>query len=138
MRGDLARSHAKAVRGSAQELMHKWPCMVGATALERLQTHSFVILVHMKVINFYTVPFLINVLSLISVNCTWSAWSPWTSCSATCGGGTHLRMRIVDQAALNGGEVCQGSPLESQACGTTECPAGMVCTQFVMKESNHE
>ena len=63
MRGDLARSHAKAVRGSAQELMHKWPCMVGATALERLQTHSFVILVHVKVINFYTVPFLIDVLS---------------------------------------------------------------------------
>lgn len=50
MRGDLARSHAKAVRGSAQELMHKWPCMVGATALERLQTHSFVILVHVKLI----------------------------------------------------------------------------------------
>ena len=126
MRGDLARSHAKAVRGSAQELMHKWPCMVGATALERLQTHSFVILVHVKVINFYTVPFLIDVLSLISVNCSWSNWNAWGDCSASCGGGTQLRYRIVEQAAQSGGEICQGSPSESQACGTTECPAGMV------------
>ena len=126
MRGDLARIYAKAVRGSAQELMHKWPCMVGATALERLQTHSFVILVHVKVINFYTVPCLIDVLSLISVNCSWSNWNAWGDCSASCGGGTQLRNRIVEEAAQNGGEICQGSPSESQACGTTECPAGMV------------
>ena len=124
--GNLARKHARVAQGSAQELMHKWPCMVGATALERLQTHSFVILVHVKVINFYTVPFLIDVLSLISVNCSWSNWNAWGDCSASCGGGTQLRYRIVEEAAQNGGLLCEGAPVESRDCNVDLCPPGNV------------
>ena len=62
--------------------------------------------------------------SLISVNCTLSAWSKWGTCSATCGGGTQMRSRFVDQPAMNGGSPCSGESAESQACGTTACAGG--------------
>ena len=57
---------------------------------------------------------------LISVNCTWSVWTPWDDCSASCGGGVKLRSRFVKEAALNGGN-CDGKSAESQACRTTAC-----------------
>ena len=58
---------------------------------------------------------------LTVVNCQWSTWSAWVSCSATCGGGTHLRTRFVEQNTLNGGTPCTGSSVEDQQCNTNNC-----------------
>ena len=124
--GNLARRHARAARGRDIELMLKRPCMVGTIALERLQMHSSVILVHVEVIDFYTVPFPIDVLSLTSVNCTWSNWNAWSDCSASCGAGTQLRYRIVEETAQNGGLSCEGAPAESKTCNLSLCPPGNV------------
>ena len=40
-------------------------------------------------------------------NCTWSGWSTWATCTATCGGGYQWRNRTVIQEALNGGIECE-------------------------------
>ena len=59
----------------------------------------------------------------VSVNCTWSSWSPWDNCSATCGGGTKIRSRFVSQPSQNGGS-CSGKSAETQSCGETPCDDG--------------
>lgn len=46
-------------------------------------------------------------------------WSDWSSCSATCGGGTQTRT-CTNPAPANGGAVCTGSA--SQSCNTQACP----------------
>lgn len=54
------------------------------------------------------------------VPCEVSDWSPWTSCSEECGGGTRLRSRTVTKDPQHGGG-CY--PLEeSEACNTDPCP----------------
>ena len=58
------------------------------------------------------------------VGCIWSEWGTWTSCSASCGGGSQFATRTVDQQATNGGEECSGQPIKSQSCGNSKCPAG--------------
>jgi len=54
--------------------------------------------------------------------CQLSAWEVWTSCSTSCGGGRHTRMRHIQQAARFGGSGCNSTLLETQPCRTTPCP----------------
>ena len=63
------------------------------------------------------------------VHCAVSAWSPWTPCSATCGGGAHTRSRTVVKRAQHGGSVC---PLlaESGACNVAPCPVNCVVSSW--------
>ena len=56
------------------------------------------------------------------VNCQWTSWGSWQSCSVSCGGGTRRRTRtkyIIDQ---NGGLDCTGDNQEFQNCNTNSCP----------------
>ncbi|XP_053120701.1 SCO-spondin-like [Hemicordylus capensis] len=57
------------------------------------------------------------------VNCGWSAWSPWTPCSRSCGVGMQQRFRSPSNpAAANGGAPCQGDVQEVRECHTACIP----------------
>ncbi|XP_035685697.1 SCO-spondin-like [Branchiostoma floridae] len=55
----------------------------------------------------------------------WSDWSPWSSCSVTCGNGTETRDRsCTNPAPAHGGADCVGPDQEAQDCDTgVPCPA---------------
>jgi hypothetical protein len=60
---------------------------------------------------------------IISVNGGWSSWSGWSSCSASCGGGTKTRTRSCNNPAPSGGGAnCSGSAVDSNSCNTGACP----------------
>ena len=55
--------------------------------------------------------------------CRWDTWEAWSSCTATCGGGTQKRSRAVwslDTPDCEGFEACAtpGSGWQTQACNT--------------------
>eukprot|EP00090_Calanus_glacialis_P008462 TRINITY_DN16813_c0_g1_i1.p1 TRINITY_DN16813_c0_g1~~TRINITY_DN16813_c0_g1_i1.p1 ORF type:complete len:481 (-),score=131.69 TRINITY_DN16813_c0_g1_i1:105-1547(-) len=47
---------------------------------------------------------------------SWSVWSPYSSCTVTCGGGTQSRTRTCSQE----GE-CDGEERDERECGAEEC-----------------
>ncbi len=56
------------------------------------------------------------------INGGWSAWSAYSACNASCGGGTQTRTRTCTNPAPTGsGADCFGSSSESVACNTTAC-----------------
>lgn len=59
---------------------------------------------------------------IVAVNGGWSAFSAWSTCSATCGGGTQTRTRTcTNPVPANGGLVCAGNSSEAQTCSTQAC-----------------
>ncbi|XP_013361362.1 PREDICTED: semaphorin-5A isoform X2 [Chinchilla lanigera] len=53
----------------------------------------------------------------------WSCWSSWSQCSATCGGGHHMRTRsCTNPAPAYGGDICLGLHTEEALCNTQPCP----------------
>ncbi|CAK8671664.1 unnamed protein product [Clavelina lepadiformis] len=55
-------------------------------------------------------------------DCVWNAWSKFSSCSASCGGGTQKRSRSVQISAKCGGSTCVGLSTENRTCNTQCCP----------------
>ena len=55
------------------------------------------------------------------MDCTWSNWESWGSCSKTCGYGSKTRSRSKN-GPYNGGSECSGSSSESTSCNTERCP----------------
>lgn len=51
-----------------------------------------------------------------------SAWSVWTPCSVTCGGGSKVRSRACIGPQHNG-KNCTGSLYEMNNCSHTPCPS---------------
>ena len=54
----------------------------------------------------------------------WAAWSEWTSCSASCGGGgsrARVRECAVPEYERQAGQ-CAGPGREEEQCGTGDCP----------------
>ncbi|XP_039525325.1 thrombospondin-1-like [Pimephales promelas] len=75
------------------------------------------------------------------VNGGWGPWSPWDSCSVTCGGGLQRRHRLCNSPApKHGGKECLGDSKGSRMCNAQSCPvdgclsnpcfAGAKCTSF--------
>ncbi|XP_067868142.1 A disintegrin and metalloproteinase with thrombospondin motifs 13 isoform X2 [Heterodontus francisci] len=61
------------------------------------------------------------------VNGAWSSWSPFSSCSRSCGGGVILRHRHCNNPRpAFGGRKCQGVDTEAKMCNTQPCQG----TQF--------
>uniref|UniRef100_A0A3B4H6X0 A disintegrin and metalloproteinase with thrombospondin motifs 2-like n=1 Tax=Pundamilia nyererei TaxID=303518 RepID=A0A3B4H6X0_9CICH len=53
----------------------------------------------------------------------WGSWSPYGSCSRTCGGGVRFRTRHCDNPIpANGGRTCFGNTYEFQLCSQENCP----------------
>ncbi|XP_029074048.1 A disintegrin and metalloproteinase with thrombospondin motifs 2 [Monodon monoceros] len=53
----------------------------------------------------------------------WGAWSPFGSCSRTCGTGVKFRTRQCDNPhPANGGRTCSGLAYDFQLCNSQDCP----------------
>ena len=61
----------------------------------------------------------------LPVDCLFTDWSDWSECSATCGGGTQTRTRLVLVYPKDGGDACPALS-DSQSCNTQEC-TGACC-----------
>ncbi|XP_061870092.1 A disintegrin and metalloproteinase with thrombospondin motifs 8 [Colius striatus] len=59
----------------------------------------------------------------VAVNGGWGPWSPWGSCSRSCGGGVQFSYRLCDSPKpQHGGGYCEGQRAKYQSCHTEECP----------------
>ncbi|XP_029317030.1 A disintegrin and metalloproteinase with thrombospondin motifs 18 [Cottoperca gobio] len=62
-----------------------------------------------------------------AVHGQWSAWSQWSDCSRTCGGGVMYRERsCTTPRPQNNGKFCSGSSRLNQLCNTRPCPLNAV------------
>eukprot|EP01012_Entosiphon_sulcatum_P049575 TRINITY_DN6820_c0_g1_i6.p1 TRINITY_DN6820_c0_g1~~TRINITY_DN6820_c0_g1_i6.p1 ORF type:complete len:7637 (+),score=112.47 TRINITY_DN6820_c0_g1_i6:5459-28369(+) len=59
------------------------------------------------------------------VDCTVSAWGPWTECSKPCGGGMQGRSRSILTAPKNGGAACP-TLIDTISCNNDPCPVDCV------------
>jgi len=55
------------------------------------------------------------------VDCAFTSWGEWSTCSATCGGGMHKRSRQLANDALGGGKACNGTLSQLRECGRNDC-----------------
>nr|XP_035962212.1 hemicentin-1 isoform X2 [Halichoerus grypus] len=53
----------------------------------------------------------------------WAAWTSWSTCTVSCGGGARQRTReCSDPVPLYGGSRCEGSDVQSDFCNNDPCP----------------
>jgi hypothetical protein len=74
------------------------------------------------------------------VDCVWGAYGEWSTCSATCGGGSRTRTRTEDTAAVNGGVACSGSATETESCNSAGCPGSKILkavSKFIIIKGNY-
>ena len=58
-----------------------------------------------------------------TVDGSWSFWSDWSTCTASCDQGTQTRNRTCSNPApSSGGQPCAGDEAETQFCTVTVCP----------------
>lgn len=55
---------------------------------------------------------------------SWSHWSPWSSCSVTCGVGVITRIRLCNSPTPQmEGKDCQGEGRQTERCEKSACPS---------------
>ncbi|CAK0894227.1 unnamed protein product [Prorocentrum cordatum] len=57
--------------------------------------------------------------------CSFSPWTAWSTCSATCGEGLHSRSRSIAVPARDGGAPCSDALLQTAACSGGGAAAGV-------------
>jgi len=63
-----------------------------------------------------------------AVDCKWSEWAEWDTCSAECGGGQKTRYRHIIQMCAHEGKGCgTQSGVESVGCNVEPCGKLMYC-----------
>lgn len=68
---------------------------------------------------------------LPTVNGNWGPWSPWDTCTLTCGGGVQIRKRLCnDPEPKHGGKECVGDAKDIQTCNNKSCPIGATTAVF--------
>uniref|UniRef100_A0A034VFX3 A disintegrin and metalloproteinase with thrombospondin motifs 12 n=1 Tax=Bactrocera dorsalis TaxID=27457 RepID=A0A034VFX3_BACDO len=61
------------------------------------------------------------------INGSWGAWSKWSDCSRTCGGGVSTQKRECNNPVpANGGLFCIGERKRYKICNHQPCPVGEV------------
>eukprot|EP01127_Copromyxa_protea_P009703 TRINITY_DN2303_c0_g1_i1.p1 TRINITY_DN2303_c0_g1~~TRINITY_DN2303_c0_g1_i1.p1 ORF type:complete len:1295 (-),score=239.23 TRINITY_DN2303_c0_g1_i1:64-3948(-) len=64
-------------------------------------------------------------------DCTWSAWTFWSECPATCGKtGTQTRSRVLEIPAGPSGKPCTGGTSDSKSCSGVPCAVNCVWGPF--------
>merc|ERR1719486_1837197 len=63
------------------------------------------------------------------IDCVMADWSPWSECTAQCGGGSETRTRGVLVPDEHGGAKCPANT-ESDACNTQSCDADCVLSDW--------
>jgi hypothetical protein len=63
------------------------------------------------------------------VDCTVHAWGAWSMCTATCGGGSRLRVRGINTPTAVGGKECPNLS-EMGQCNAHACPVHCVVSSF--------
>ena len=72
-----------------------------------------------------------KILFLVTVDGSWSSWSPWTECSVTCGTGSTSRVRSCDDPEPKfGGKHCVGEGDEEERCYPLPCPGKFLSRTF--------
>lgn len=61
---------------------------------------------------------------VLPVDCVLSDWNEWNECSATCGGGQHVREREIDRHPVGRGKTCDDPLSEIRECSPERCSAG--------------
>jgi len=62
-----------------------------------------------------------------SVDCSFSVWTSWSQCSASCDGGQKYHSRTLDAHAARFGYGCHGRLEEVTPCNTMVCTAPLDC-----------
>lgn len=57
----------------------------------------------------------------VLVDCEWSSWSEWSSCSVSCGHGVQSSSRSIVQPRQYGGRECEGPSHRSRVCTGPDC-----------------
>jgi hypothetical protein len=66
------------------------------------------------------------------VDCVVSAWSVFTACDLSCGGGSQNRSRAITTAAAHNGTACPAALSEQQACNAGACPIDCVVSEWAV------
>lgn len=54
-------------------------------------------------------------------DCVFGEWGGWQQCSASCGGGEHMRSRNIIAQSRRGGKPCVGALTEIKECARHDC-----------------